>query len=103
VEESSEEEEGEEEDEEEEEVENDDPEGRLVLRQVSEGGDGPSRVTENHAVNDTQPGGSTVTITSTRKVWLCGPSKLPKRPYAHKNMLIRPVGEKYVVISTHPI
>lgn len=79
---------------EEEAVEDDDAERRLVVRQVSKGGDGPSRVTENHEVSGSYPGGSTISATSTGKVWLRGPSKLPKRPYVHRNVLIKPVGEK---------
>jgi hypothetical protein len=79
---------------EEEAVEDDDAERRLVVCQVFEGGDGPSQVTENHKVSGSQPGGLTIITTSTRKLWLCGPSKLSKRPYVHRNVLIKPVGEK---------
>ena len=69
-------------------------ERRLVVRQVSEGGDGPSRVTEHHEVSDSQPSSSTISTTSRGKVWLRGPSKLPRRPYVHRDVLIKPMGEK---------
>ena len=70
-------------------MEDDAAERRLVVRQVSEGGDGPSHVTEHHEVS-----GSTISTTSGGKVWLRGPSKLPRRPYVHRDMLIKPMGEK---------
>ena len=82
------------EDEEEEVVEDDAAERRLVVRQVSEGGDGPSRVTKHHEVSGSQPSGSTISTTSRGKVWLRGPSKLPRRPYVHRDVLIKPMGEK---------
>ena len=75
-------------------VEDDAAERRLVVRQVSEGGDGPSRVTEHHEVSGSQPSGSTISTTSRGKVWLRGPSKLPRRPYVHRDVLIKPMGEK---------
>ena len=82
------------EDEEEVVVEDDAAERTLVVRQVSEGGDGPSRVTEHHEVSGSQPSGSTISTTSRGKVWLRGPSKLPRRPYVHRDVLIKPMGEK---------
>ena len=82
------------EDEEEEVVEDDAAERRLVVRQVSEGGGGPSWVTEHHEVRGSQPSGSTISTTSRGKVWLRGPSKLPRCPYVHRDVLIKPMGEK---------
>ena len=55
------------EDEEEVVVEEDAAERRLVVRQVSEGGDGPSRVTEHHEVSGSQPSGSTISTTLEEK------------------------------------
>ena len=75
------------EDEEDEVVEPAVAERRLVVCQVSEGGDGPSRVTKHHEVRGSQPSGSTISTTSRGKVWLRGPSKLPRRPYVHRDVL----------------